>query len=282
MTQPDGHTGQSPGSLKSNVEARPAPGSRSPAVCQGPSQPSGSVHRFAFGAVHGFVATGHVAAHAGVSAFHYGYAPLTPPASHRSPHVRSESGAVALKSGDREPLSLSELERQRFHTLYREHFDFVFRNLRRLGVASASLDDALQDVYLVVLRRISDLQHDAHLKAWLFAIIFRVAGNHRRSARRRGNPEAYSDVHVPSAQPGPFDLAARAQAREFLHGFLATLDDNRRAVFIMAELEQLTVPEISRALNANVNTVYSWLRAGRIAFSKKLQTIHQSSESEHG
>jgi RNA polymerase sigma-70 factor (ECF subfamily) len=181
------------------------------------------------------------------------------------------------------PLQLSALDEQRFHMLYREHFDFVFRNLRRLGVAPASLDDALQDVYLVVLRRISDLHHDEHLKAWLFAIIFRVAGNHRRTARRRGTPEPLHDAQLCSQQLGPFDLTARAQASQFLHGFLNTMDDNRRAVFVMAELEQLTAPEIAEALHANVNTVYSWLRTARIAFSKALRSARRAEDAKsHG
>ena len=180
------------------------------------------------------------------------------------------------------PLSLSPADQERFNALYCEHFDFVFRNLRRLGVPAASLDDALQDVYMVVLRRIGDLQHDAHVRAWLFAILFRVASNQRRSLRRRGMPESLSELPIASPQPGPFDLAARAQAARFLHSFLDTLESNRRAVFVMSELEQLTVPEIARALDANVNTVYSWLRNVRVAFMKASHTMQQAAEVEHG
>lgn len=169
-------------------------------------------------------------------------------------------------------MSLSAEEQRRFHALYSEHFDFVFRNLRRLGVPAASTDDALQEVYLVVLRRMRGLEQDGHTKAWLFAILLRVASNQRRSLRRRGASEPVGE-QLPSAQPGPFDLTARAEAAQFLHTFLSGLDDNRRAVFIMAELEQLTAPEIAQALDANLNTVYSWIRGARIAFSKVLQDL---------
>lgn len=181
-----------------------------------------------------------------------------------------------------EPLSLTGEEQQRFHALYREHFNFVFRNLRRLGVPPASTDDALQEVYLVVLRRIRDLQRDTHTKAWLFAIILRVASNQRRSVRRRGTLEPLGEHTFASTQPGPFDLTAHAQAAEFLHTFLNSLDDNRRAVFIMAELEQLTVPEIAEVLAANLNTVYSWLRTARLAFAKVLEQAQAVGGSEHG
>ena len=180
-----------------------------------------------------------------------------------------------------EPLSLSSEEQLQFHALYREHFNFVFRNLRRMGIPSASTDDALQEVYLVVLRRLRDLKQDTHTKAWLFAIIVRVASNQRRSWRRRGSPEPLMEQALASAQPGPFDLAARAQAAEFLHAFLDSLDDKRRAVFVMAELEQLTAPEIATVLCANLNTVYSWLRTARLAFSKALERGN-TGELAHG
>lgn len=179
------------------------------------------------------------------------------------------------------PLLLTPEQLQRFHVLYNQHFDFVFRNLRRLGVPAASLDDALQEVYLVVLRRIGDLQHDTHLKAWLFAILIRVANNQRRSLRRRGTLEPLGEWHAACTQPGPFDLTARAEAAAFLHGFLSTLDDKRRATFVMAELEQLTAPEIARALAANLNTVYSWLRTARIAFSQAVASANGASGAEH-
>ena len=146
-------------------------------------------------------------------------------ALHRPALAANVSTAYAVS----EQLSLSPAEEQRFHTLYCEHFDFVFRNLRRLGVPNASLDDALQDVYMVVLRRISELPQDAHHKAWIFAILYRVASNHRRSQRRRGRPESLAELPLASPQPGPFELTARAQAAQLLHGFLDTLDHDRRA-----------------------------------------------------
>ena len=160
---------------------------------------------------------------------------------------------------------LTAVQRERFHALYREHFDFVFRNLRRLGVTDASVEDALQDVYLVVLRRMHEFT-GVHVKAWLFAILLRVAGNYRRGSRRRGPLEPLREELLFAAQPGPFEQAAREQARRLLHAFLEGLDDNRRAVFVMAELEQMTAPEIARAMSANLNTVYSWLRVGRAEF----------------
>ena len=208
--------------------------------------------------------------------------PSHPHRQRRAAHAGPSAGgaaALVIREIANEPLSLSAYEQQRFHALYSAHFDFVFRNLRRLGVPSASIEDALQEVFLVVLRRLRDLQQDTHEKAWLFAIILRVASNQRRSLRRR-NTESLGERSLVCAQPGPFELTARAQAAELLHKLLHSLDDNRRAVFIMAELEQLTAPEIAHALGANINTVYSWLRHARIAFSKALQDMQTASGAE--
>ena len=174
-------------------------------------------------------------------------------------------------------LELTAEQRARFEALYCEHFDFVFRNLRRLGVGEAELDDALQEVYLVALRRIDEYRVGTHAKAWLFAIALRVASNQRRSQRRRGEPQALDADQLGSTQPGPFELTAQTEARRVLHDFLAQLDESRRAVFVMAELEQMTAPEIAQALSANLNTVYSWLRHARLEFTRTLSvTSHRS------
>jgi RNA polymerase sigma-70 factor (ECF subfamily) len=173
------------------------------------------------------------------------------------------------------PVELTITQRELFDTLYREHFDFVFRNLRRLGVVESGIDDALQDVYMVALRRIGEFR-GTHAKAWLFAILLRVSGNHRRSQRRRGSPVQLVEERIEAPMTGPFDQAAQQQARQILHRFLERLDDNPRATFVMAELEQMTAPEIGEALSANVNTVYSWLRAARADFVQMLRAMHES------
>jgi RNA polymerase sigma-70 factor (ECF subfamily) len=198
--------------------------------------------------------------------------------------VRSAADGCPIRSPEAERpssrITLDPEERARFHALYCEHFDYVFRNLRRLGVEPASVDDALQDVYLVVLRRLGDLEHDTHTKAWLFAILLRIAGNHRRAVRRRATPESLGEHE--SGQPGPFDLTARAQAGRILHEFLSELEDAPRAVFVMAELEQMTAPEIARALSANLNTVYSWLRSARLQFGRTLRRLHVAGGGVNG
>jgi len=152
-----------------------------------------------------------------------------------------------------------------FDALYAEHFNFVWRSLRRLGVHPSWVEDAAQDTFLVVHRRLSDLRPDASAKAFLFGIALRVARDYRRRAQRK---HAVSlDVEKELSQlSGPFERTAKAEAVRKLEGFLATLDEDRAAVFVLSELEGMTAPEISQALNANQNTVYSRLRSARERF----------------
>ncbi len=155
-----------------------------------------------------------------------------------------------------------------FDALYDAHFDFVWRSLRRLGVPEPQLDDAVQDAFLVVHRRLADFEGRSSVRTWLFGIALRVAHDHRRALSRHGLPEPLEGEPADRSSLLPDEQTARAQALAFLDRFLATLDDDKRAVFILAELEEMTAPEIAEALSANVNTVYSRLRAARRAFEE--------------
>ncbi|MFO0608391.1 MAG: sigma-70 family RNA polymerase sigma factor [Polyangiales bacterium] len=141
-----------------------------------------------------------------------------------------------------------------FDACYEAHFDFVARSLRHLGVPDAALDDAAQEVFLVVHRRLAGFDHRASIRGWLFAIAINVARDHRRAARRKGG-HAPLPEDVADRAPGPHDALARAEALRLLDALLAELDDDRRAVFLMVDYEQMTAPEAAAALGANVNTI---------------------------
>lgn len=155
---------------------------------------------------------------------------------------------------------------QELEAIYDEHFDFVWRSLRRLGVERSSLDDALQDVFLVVHRRLAEFERRSSLKTWLFGICLRVASDYLR--RRRHRPlgtEPAPDLPDVGA-PDPLEQAARGEAVAFLDAQLAALAPDKRAVFILSELEDMSCPEIAEAVGANVNTVMSRLKAARAEF----------------
>lgn len=149
-----------------------------------------------------------------------------------------------------------------FDALYDEHFAFVWRNLRRLGVVPASLDDAAQDVFLILHRRLAEVDVESP-RAWLFGVVRRVAADHRRLGERKGTDvlDAAHEPRVDGERP-----LAQADAARTVRRILAALDDDKREVFVLAELEQLTAPEIARAIDVPLNTVYSRLRAARVAF----------------
>ena len=153
--------------------------------------------------------------------------------------------------------------------MYEAHFDFVWRSLRRLGVPEAQLEDAVHDVFLVVHRRLPEFQGKSSLKTWLFAIAMRVSQNVRRSLSRRPSELVENEVAA-EAQASPDEQAERSRAVQLGVRLLNELDADKRAVFILAELEQLPASEISDMLKIPLFTVYSRLRAARRAFEAAL------------
>lgn len=162
-----------------------------------------------------------------------------------------------------------------FRDIYEDYFHFVWRTVRRLGVAERSLDDAVQDVFVVVHRRLHEFEGRSSLKSWIFGIARRVARDHRRRASRKDRGESLPDeVLADTRAPSPLESVSRAQAVRVLHALLDKLDDDKREVFVLAEIEQMTVPAIAEALGVNVNTVYSRLRAARRAFDQAVHRLH--------
>lgn len=153
--------------------------------------------------------------------------------------------------------------------VYREHHGFVWRSLLHLGLPQASVDDALQDVFLVVHRRIGHFDGRTSVRNWLYGITRRVASEYRRGTRRA--VRTLEVVRDPDAHPAPGTLAGRISAADTVHKFLDTLDDDKREVFVLAEVEGMTAVEIAEALQINVNTIYGRLRAARQRFARAMQ-----------
>jgi RNA polymerase sigma-70 factor (ECF subfamily) len=155
-----------------------------------------------------------------------------------------------------------------FDAVYRRHFAGAWRVLRRLGVAQAHLDDAAQDVFLVVHKKLAHLEAGAPLRRWILAIAVRVASEYRRRARRK--PTEPLDDAIVDPGPGPGRASEVKEWLRLLHALLEELDERKREVFVLSELEQLSAPEIADVLGANVNTVYARLRAARKQFAAGL------------
>ncbi|AKU94097.1 RNA polymerase sigma factor RpoE [Labilithrix luteola] len=161
-----------------------------------------------------------------------------------------------------------------FERLYEQYVDFVWRSARRLGVSDDALDDVVQKVFLVVHRQLGGFQGRASYKTWIFSILLRVVQDHRRYLRRRvpswlvSADDAGLDHVVDTERPSPFDAVVQADAARLVEELLGALDDDKRAVFVLAELEQMTLPEIAQATGVNVKTIHSRLRAARAEFER--------------
>ncbi len=158
-----------------------------------------------------------------------------------------------------------------FDAVFRDEHDFVWRTLRHWGVPDAALDDATQDVFVVVHRRLADFDGRAPLRSWLIGIARRVASRHRNRSAVRSHREAPLEVVDPvSAAPGPHTSAIRVEAVDFVAGFLDELPPKLRGVFQLCEIEGMSAPEVADVLRVPVNTVYSRLRLARARFERAL------------
>jgi RNA polymerase sigma-70 factor, ECF subfamily len=169
----------------------------------------------------------------------------------------------------------TKLERERetasidvdqFERVYRETAPIVLRSLRRL-VPESAVDDAAQDVFLTVARRLNDFEGRSKASTWVYGIVLRVASDHRRSARRGERRQAAAALEPPASNRNPEQHAERTSNLRLLHRVLDAMTDELREVFVLAEIEQLPGPEIADILQLNSNTMHSRLRAARSEFN---------------
>jgi RNA polymerase sigma-70 factor, ECF subfamily len=159
-----------------------------------------------------------------------------------------------------------------FRAMYDAHVDFVWRNLRRLGVAEADGEDRTQEVFVVAHRRFAEYVDRGHgPRAWLFQIVLRVASDARRHNRRHPEvPDGGFALDRASIEPPQTEAIARSEALSRLDSALASIDLGRRAVLVLHEIEEMTAREIGQVLSIPLNTVYSRLRVGRIELEQAL------------
>lgn len=194
----------------------------------------------------------------------------SPAGAVRPPSVHSMSQATALPRLPAEARAEGQLLPLELDDVYREHFSFVWRSAKRLGVREASLDDVVQEIFVIVHRRLGDFEGRSSIRTWLFGITIRVVRDHRRACARRDARDdgAIDPDTLQATAPGPADAMARAEAVRVLYQILDEMDDDRRDIFVMAELEQLPMPDIAAMLGMNVNTAYARLRAARQTFEE--------------
>ena len=180
---------------------------------------------------------------------------------------------AAISKADRLE-AVPAVDRQaRLAALAREHFSFIWRSLRRLGVPEPSVDDATQQVFEVAARRLADLEVGRE-KAFLFKTALLVAMKARRVAARArsesGGPELES-LHDPG--PSPEESALLRENRQLLDRALAALGLAERTVFVLFEIEELSLTEIAELVSIPRGTAASRLRRARELFHAEAKRL---------
>jgi len=183
-----------------------------------------------------------------------------------TPQVEVMGAAPATTNSTNPPQPLA------FADLFEQEFDYVWFTLRRLGVPERDLEDVAHDVFIQVHRRLDEYDPGRPIRPWLFAFAYRLASDYRRLARHRIETlEERADTVDPALSPADHLIAK--QTLELSWRALQKLEIDRRAVFLLHEVEGLSIPELSELLHIPVNTAYSRLRLAREQFAKALHRL---------
>jgi RNA polymerase sigma-70 factor (ECF subfamily) len=202
---------------------------------------------------------------------------MVPPADTSDPVVPTTAPPHLPVRQVPEPAAAAAASAARFDALYTDYHAFVWRCLRNMGVADEAMEDAAQEVFLVVHRQMDRFEGRSSVKTWLFGIANNVMRNHRRSTRRTDARVGGLAAEPRPVAAGPLEHAQEQQAARFVQEFLATIDDKKRDVFLLAVLEQMSVPDVAEALSIPLNTAYTRLRAARADFQRALDDIARKS-----
>jgi RNA polymerase sigma-70 factor (ECF subfamily) len=153
--------------------------------------------------------------------------------------------------------------------IYREHFDFVYRKAARLGGPGLDAEDAAQEVFLVVARKLHTYDGNALVTTWLYGITHNVVRSMRRRQRLRSLFERHEDKA--DAPVRSLDRVEVLEAHRIAYQILDKLAPKKREVFILAEFEGLTCDEIAVLVGAKTETVWSRLHYARQEFSSRLE-----------
>jgi RNA polymerase sigma-70 factor (ECF subfamily) len=170
---------------------------------------------------------------------------------------------------DAEPSAMESTSAPAFEEVFRAHLAFVWRVAAYLGVPQPDLDDVCQEVFVVVHRRLAEFDGRASMRSWLYGIARRVASEHRRRDRRQSELRKRAGTE-PRAH-SPEDEVAWMRTLASIDAALGDLDAAKRETFLLYEVEQLTMEDITRAMGCPLQTGYTRLRAARARVREGLQ-----------
>jgi len=167
----------------------------------------------------------------------------------------------------------------RLRRLFEQEYDFVWRSLRRFGVEAENTEDAAQQVFVIVSKKLDQIEREDE-RRYLFGIVLRVASNARRSRGRRREVSQDSVGEPLDAAVTADGLIEKKEARALLERVLGALSDDLRVVFVLFELEEMTLVEISAVLGIPVGTATSRLRRAREQFRTIAARLRRSGGSD--
>jgi RNA polymerase sigma-70 factor (ECF subfamily) len=157
--------------------------------------------------------------------------------------------------------------------LFQLHASYVWHSFRRLGVQSRDLDDLTHDLFLEVQRHLGDYDPSRRIRPWLFGFALRLASAYRRRASRRYEVQAHSWDETADSSALPDEQLAARQDRRLVVQALDAVDMDRRAVFVLYDIDGEPMKEIARSLGIPVNTAYSRLRLARSEFGLAVKRL---------
>lgn len=163
--------------------------------------------------------------------------------------------------------------------LYKEHGAFVWASLSRLSVRDADLEDMLQEVFVVAHAKLAGFRGDAQVRTWLFEICRRVARNYRRKASHRHETQPNDAIEIESLDTNPEQAFAQREEQRRVEEILWNMDVEKRAIFVMFEVEHVQAEEIAEMLGVPPSTVRSRIAAARKEFGKEARRLRLINES---
>ncbi len=166
-----------------------------------------------------------------------------------------------------------------FADVYKEYGRYVWRLVFRLGVASADIEDVCQEVFTVVHRKLGAFEGRSSLKTWLYGIAYRCASDHRRRAHRKREVLTDSLADDQCEEPLQEQEVELRRAQQLMAQALASLDEDKRATFVLYEFEGLDMTEISQIMNCPAQTGYSRLKAARSHIEREVRRRRKCHEA---
>lgn len=195
-----------------------------------------------------------------------------------------ESAATAEEESGASTLSLDNSQAPpSFEEVYNDNFAFVWRVVRRQGVAPEHIDDVCQEVFIIVHRKLPDFEQRAKVRTWIYQIVTNVVRNQRRSHQRksvhaRAQGEVLDPDELVGSEGNPEHKTGRRQAAAAAREILMEMNEKQRMAFVLIELEGMSIREVAEATEESFHTIRSRLRTARSEFQRHARRLQNVAE----